>query len=448
MSNRRQRGEGGLFQRHDHPSCPPVGDDGERPEHTSCRGTWVGRIDLGMVDGKQKRRTIYARTQAEGVRKLREARKQVEGGNRNTRGSSLEAWLETWLREVCPSKPRMKPKTLRNYESYVETKIVPAIGKKRLDRLTRDDVRYLHRYVTGRKPDGLELSSTTARHAHRILHTALHDALLDGKIISNVASLVPAPPQAASVKGSLTLPQFAALMRHLDGDRLQSRWAFALFTGARQGECLGLTWACLDLDNGVADLAWQLQRIPYRHDCGAQKKDKTWPCGFKRPDRCPDRELRVSPGFEYQHLDGNLCLQRPKTKGSTRVIPLPAMLLTALRERRALYDAERKHYTRDHGLVWAREDGRPIDGRKDWAEWSGHLEAVGIPHQALHIGRHTASTIMLFLKVPENIRMSILGHSEAATNRLYSHVDLTMQREAMEMFGGALTLELDAGTED
>lgn len=409
---RRQRGEGSISQR---------AED----------GLWVGRIDVGVVNGKRRRRTVYGRTQREVVTKLRAVRKDIEAGNTTTAGTTVQKWLTYWLTDVCPAKPRMRPKTLRTYRSYVENYLTPALGRKRLDQLTPADVRNLHRYVTDQGR-----SSTTAHHAHRILHTALNDAMRDGRLVRNVASLVPAPPKAATPKNALTLDQFAALMRHLDGDRLQSRWAFALFTAARQGECLGLTWDHVDLTNGVADLSWQLQRIPYRHGCGIRRK-AGWPCGG-RPDRCPQRELDVQPGFGYEHLNGNLCLQPPKTKGSTRLIPLPAPLLVAMEERRALYESERRSYTQDHGLVWARLDGRPIDGRIDWVEWSALLAALDIPHMSLHTARHTASTILLALGVEESVRMAILGHSEAATTRLYSHVDLSVQRKAMDTYGAAV----------
>lgn len=412
MATRRQRGEGSVFKR-------------------ASDGRWVGRIDLG----NGKRRTVYGRTQAEAVKKLKDARKDVDAGNLNTASITIEKWLTYWLEQVCPGKTRMKPKTLRNYRSYVENYLTPALGKKRLNKLAAEDVRALHRYVMVDK----KRSSTTAHHAHRILGTALNDAMRDGRATRNVVALVPAPPLAATTKDSLTLDQFVRLMHHLDGNRLQSRWAFGLFTGARQGECLGLTWPHVDLANGVADLAWQLQRIPYRHGCGQRPASGEWPCGRKRADRCTHRELDVRPGFEYRHLEGNLCLQRPKTKGSTRVIPLPPMLLHSLKERRVLYEQERKHYAKDHGLVWARLDGRPIDGRLDWKEWTDMLEAVGLERMRLHVARHTASTILLALGVPENVRMAILGHSEAATNRLYSHVDLTMQRDAMETYSAAVT---------
>lgn len=409
---RRQRGEGSVYKR-------------------ASDGLWVGRVDLGVIDGKRRRKVIYAKTQKEAVKKLAAAKRGVEAGDLNTRGTTLEQWLTYWLAEVCPNKKRMKPKTLRNYQSYVEQHLVPALGKKKLNAITAQDVRSMMTGVMAkRKPNGQTLSSTTAAHAYRILHTALEDAVSDGKVLTNVAHRVDAVSNAATPQDALTFEQFRALMLHLDGDRLQSRWAFGLFTGARQGECLGLTWPCVDLDSGIVDLAWQLQRIPYRHGCGGV-------CG-KRPDRCPARELTILPGFEYRQLDGNLCLQRPKTEGSTRIVPLPPLLLVAMRERRALYDQERRHYARDHGLVWCRENGRPIDGRIDWADWSAYLEAIGVPHMKQHAARHTASTLLQKLGVSEDVRMALMGHSEASTQRIYAHADLSVRREAMDAYGAAV----------
>ena len=104
---RRQRGEGSVFKRAD--------------------GRWVGRVDLGVVNGTRKRKTVYAKTQREAVAKLREARKKVDAGDTNTAGTSLEKWLTYWLDEVCPGKPRMKPKTLRDYRSKVEQYLIPTM---------------------------------------------------------------------------------------------------------------------------------------------------------------------------------------------------------------------------------------------------------------------------------------------------------------------------------
>lgn len=418
---RRQRGEGSVFKR-------------------SSDGLWVGRIDLGWSDGKRKRKQVTGRTQAEVVKKLREARKKVDAGDRTTAGMTVARWLSSWLEEVCPGKPKMRPRTLSNYRAYVRNYLEPSIGNVRLDRLAPQHVRQLHKFMRD-----LGLSETTVGHAHRILGTALNDAMREGLLTRNVVTLVPKPANTPNQRRPLSLEEVRRFFAVTAGDRMASRWHTAFLLGIRQGECLGLRWEFLDLENGTADVAWQLQRIPYKHDCGEKPNGKP-KCGRSRADRCPERALDVSPAFKYVQLDGNLCLQAPKTEGSTRLIPLPAQLVVSLRERREQYLAERDHYEVDHGLVWARRDGRPVDGSQDRAAWHAILEAADIPATDQHSARHTTATLLLAMRVPEHVIMSILGHSEVVTTRGYAHADLTMQREAMGELGSVLLLpsvELD-----
>ena len=446
MTQRRQRGEGAVYQRHDHPTCPPLtegppGKDGKptriRPDH-ACKGTWTALLDLGWRDGKRRRKPIYGPTQKAVIAKLTKAKQELAvHGDLPTAGMTVETWLRKWLTDICPSKPRMRPKTLKGHQSRVENYLIPAIGRIRLDKLKPDHVRQVRDYVLSKG-----LSTTTALHAHRVLSTALNDAVREGLIPRNVTSLVPAPARAKARSRSLTITEVEALLKQVAADRYASRWLAGLLLGLRQGELLGLEWDRVDLQTGTIDVSWQLQRVPYRHTCGQPTgagKARTWPCGRRGGDRCPERTLDTLPGFEYRRLDGNLCLQRPKSEDSTRLIPLPVPLLAALGLRWEQYLAERDGYRTDHGLVWPRVDGRPTDGRKDWQAWSDHLTAAGIEHETQHTGRHTTATLLLALRIPEHVIQSILGHSDAITTRRYQHVDLTMQRTALTQLATTIT---------
>lgn len=415
---RRQRGEGGLFQRHDHKSCPPPDEDGERPEHT-CRGRWVGRVDLGWRNGKRAHKTVYGKTMTECRSRLDKAKAAVAEGNRNTTSKNVEAWLEYWLAEVCPRKPKMKPGTLANYQSYCRNYLVPVLGRVKVDELAPQHVRQLHAYVLAKG-----LSTTTAGHAHRILGTAVNDAVRDGWALRNPVELVPKPRNADNDRRALSIDEVRRVFAVIEGDPLASRWHTAFLLGMRQGECLGLTWDRVDLDVGTVDVAWQLQRIPWRHGCGGK-------CATTNHRGCPDRVMATLPGFEYQQLKGNLCLVKPKTRGSSRLIALPAPLLLSLRD----------HWDRTAygpGLVWRTPDGDPIDGGADRKAWHGILAAAGVDDTDQHSARHTTATLLLALGVPEDVRLAILGHS--AVVDAYQHVDLTMQRAAMEKLGESLAL--------
>lgn len=411
MTKRRQRGEGSVFQR-------------------ASDGMWVGRVELGWINGKRARKSVYARTQAEAVKRLRDARKAVELGDRTTASQSVAQWLTTWIEEVCPAKPRMKPGTLTGYRSIVRKHLIPAIGNVRLDRLAPQHVREVHRYALNHG-----VSPTTVGHIHRALGTALNDAMREGLVTRNVVSLVPKPAAAIIPRRPLELAEARRFFAAIDGDRLASRWHTAFLLGLRQGECLGLRWSMLDLDQGVADVAWQLQRVPYKHGCGLLMTSKPV-CG-RRADHCPQRSLDLRPGMDHIGLEGRLVLQKPKS-GTGRVVPLPEPLVASLRERRARYVVEQAGFEVDYDLVWTDLKGHPLKPAEDRAAWHAALEAAEIPRTDQHSARHTTATLLLAMGVPEHVIMSILGHSQAITTRGYAHADLTMQKAAVAELGSKL----------
>jgi integrase len=96
------------------------------------------------------------------------------------------------------------------------------------------------------------------------------------------------------------------------------------------------------------------------------------------------------------------------------------------------------------GLVWTREDGRPILDRSDTAAWRDTLVAAGIyavneEAPTLHVARHTLATVLQARNVPEPVRMAIMGHSSVAAHRGYAHVDQTLTRAALGELGKLLT---------
>src|SRR5690349_18778055 len=105
---RRNRGDGGLYQRHDHPDCPPPGGDGERPSHP-CRGRWVGNVEV-MVDGKRRRKSVYGRTQREAQAKLKAANREKDAGTLVVASMTTAKWLDYWLDNIAARE--IRPQTL------------------------------------------------------------------------------------------------------------------------------------------------------------------------------------------------------------------------------------------------------------------------------------------------------------------------------------------------
>lgn len=395
---RRQYGSGSVYQR-------------------KSDGRWLGTIEAGYTKtGARRRITVTGRTEAETKAKLKEkaralARGEESGGSRVT----IKTWAETWLTMTAQTST---PNAHTTDRSAVRSWIVPTIGHRRIDQLTPGDIRAVRVAIT----DAGKSTSTALRY-HGTLIRMLKAALVEGYPVPARVFDVTAPGKAVNDRQALPLADALAMLEVASHLPHGSRWVAAFLQGMRQGECLGLTWASVDLTPGeeALTLSWQLQPLPY-----LDKRDRSK--GFRVPD-----------GYEAKQLEGRMHLVRPKSKAGWRVIPLVSVVADGLRHWRDVAPAS------PHDLVWPAPDGRPRDENADREEWRDLQRAADVRHPAgrfydVHESRHTAATMLLAMKVPESTRIQIMGHSSIASTRGYEHVDVSQARAALEQVARRLQL--------
>lgn len=382
MTQRRTKGDGGLTQRHDHPTCPPRDPDtGERPKHR-CRGRWMATLDV-VIDGRRKRKTLYARTKAEAQVKLAKAVEEKRKGSLVMKTMTVEAWMTQWLeRKSRPPKP-LKPQTMRSYRSKVDRYIVPMIGKRRLTDLRAEHIETMYDRM---RDDGL--AEATVRQTHAILLGAMKDAVRADKLSYNPMDKVIPPGTEKAVREQFTVDQARRVLRAAGDD---ARWWLALFYGMRQGEVLGLDWRDVDLDAGTLTVTQTLQTAE----------------------------------------DGTLFLGEPKTARSKRILPLLPQLETRLRL--AWDDAGNP----TSGLVFPARNGKPRQPKRDWQDWRDLIAAAStedepLPVIALHAARNSAASVMEAAGIPDRLVMQILGQSQVTTTHGYQRADLERTRQALE----------------
>ena len=373
---RRDKGEGALFKRAD--------------------GMWCATVELPRgLDGKRRRKVIARKDRGEAQRELRALRATFEAqGDLSTRSLTVEQWMKRYMDDIAPQK--MRPSTLAGARSVVDGFIVPLLGKKKLDRLSADDVRRLHRTVQATPADkklralpldqvpddAKRLSSTYALNAHNILSAALTAAMRDGKVAANVCTLVDKPRARVIQDNALTAEQVKQLVAHLAGRPDAALWMTFLFTGARRGEVLGLE---VERVGPMIDLSWQLQ---------AFKKGTTF-----------------SPDFEYRHLVGTRYLTRPKSRAGWRIVPAHPTLAAIL---------DRHIGGRTSGLVFLNARGEPFYPSTISKAWKDLLADAGLPgHVTLHGARHTFVDMLYASGARESVVMDMLGHSTRSVTRGY-----------------------------
>lgn len=407
-------------------------------------GMWVGAVSITGTDGKRRRKTVSSTDYNTAVAELRKLRKKVAEGQVPVTGSTTVAkWLEHWLETI--QRPNVRPTTYRYYEAAVRLYLLPHLGGKRLDRLTPEHVRAMHRAVQADTVDDqgevLRPGSTrNAQKAQQVLQRALKDAEGEGLLVRNVAAAVRKPRHAAADKGTLSLEVAAHILNTAEASRdpLASRWAVAFWTGARQGELLGLTWDHVDLEAGTIELAWQLQMLGKTHGCG-EPKDGTYPCGHQRPGFCPTGALKPPPGFEARPCHKSLFWTKPKSKAGVRVVPILPAVVDILTAHKA------GDTNNPHNLLWHHPDQRPYSPTEDAKAWKALLVKAKVDHVGVHVIRHSTATILQAAGVDEMTRMALMGHSSAAAQRGYLHLDQSTTRRGLEVLNALTGKVADRG---
>ena len=311
--------------------------------YKASRKVWAATIDLGIApNGKRIRREITSKSRNTVIRKRREALEQVARGTFTIgRKPLMSAWLPHWLENIAA--PRIRPRVAQNYASYIRVHLIPAIGARRIDKLSTDDIRHLHATM---RANGA--SPRTIQAVHNTLSKSLKDAVREELIFSNPCDRMDRPRAASKARDAFSRGEVRLILEESKrmGAGVHSRWLAALILGARQAELLGLEWDRVDLDAGTVDLSWQLQRIKWKHgdDCSC--------VGGMTPARCGERQPDAPEGFEIRPCHAGVWFTRPKTAASVRIVPLPDMLADALRQWREGSISE--------GLVWKR-GGKPIN---------------------------------------------------------------------------------------
>ncbi|WP_067565967.1 tyrosine-type recombinase/integrase [Nocardia acidivorans] len=409
-------------------------------------------MEIGVKpDGSPDRIVIRRKSKAEVVKLRRQTLLKLEQGEVLRKDSTtVEEWLQYWLDEI--QKPLLRPLVWRNLRSSISCNITPHVGRHKLHDLEPQHIRFMIKEIlkSGR-------SLRTAEIAYNNLNKAIKDAIKEQKfgLTKNVLTLVTKPkPKSDSQdtgaqkalptghgrqqkprKALLSDTARAVIRTSVEArDPLAVRWAMALLTGVRQGECLGLTLDALDLEEGKFDLSWALQGVPLNR----RPDGKRW-----TGDVYPLEAYDIPAGFEIRPLYKAMCLVRPKTSKSRRMTPIPEPLLLLLRAH------VKAMAPNPWGLLFVAPPGQklvkpgtPMRPNLDEKLWAEALHRAGAPDVVLHSARHTTATLLLEAGVPEDVRMAIMGHSSAAVQRGYAHADIGMKRAGLSRLDDLIDAEV------
>lgn len=368
--------------------------------HIRRRGkqSWELKFDAGS-DANGERITQYHSfkgTKKEAEYKLAELIAAVGRGayvepSKMTVADFVRARVDQW-----EAAGHITARTSQRYRQLIENQIVPHLGKKLVQKLSRLDVEAWHAALrTG------GLAARTVGHAHRVLGKALHDAEDDNLIARNVCKLRK-PPKVAETE-MVIVRDVPGLVDKLRGSRLYTPAILALLTGMRLGEILAVRERHVDLDRAV---------------------------------------IEVREALEETKAHG-IRFKAAKTKAGRRHVTLPDMAVDALRAHRTqLLEIRMKlgvGKLTDDALFFANLEGKPLRPSAVSSDWGRLAEHIGMPEVTFHALRHTHASQLIAQGVDIVTISKRLGHAKpSVTLAVYAHMFTSDDRKAATAINAAL----------
>ena len=191
-------------------------------------------------------------------------------------------------------------------------------------------------------------------------------------------------------------------LEHVKLIPLYAAFVLVLVMGLRKGELLGLTWADLDLEEGL-----------------------------------------LIPRNQLQRVGGKLLHKRVKTEESENALPMPEICVKALKARKARQEADREAagaaWQDELGLVFTSRYGAPIEPRNFNRYFDWHIKQVGVSRITVHDARRTCASLLVDLDVHPRVIMAILRHADVkVTMEIYAQASSKATRGALKRLGESL----------
>jgi len=357
-------------------------------------GRWEGRYIKGRrPNGKAMYGFIYGRKYTEVKSKLLLIKAQYsnkEKINLSEFQGNLTDWMSYWLQDVV--RPGVKSSTFASYYNKIQNHILPALGERRLDKLSHDDVQ---QFVNDLASKGLAPNSLRA--VFRILSAALQKATDSRMILLNPCSGATLPQVVKARRCAISKLEQEKLEQRALQEKNGTAIILALQTGMRIGEICALRWEDVNFTEAFIYVRRTMGRIAVYSEDGAKTK---------------------------------LIFDTPKTQSSYRTIPLPKHLMEYLMKKKEEADSEYVISCRG-GFA----EPRVVNYR-----FRRLLETLGLAPMCFHSLRHTFATRCIEKNIDITTLSRLLGHSSVKlTLDIYTDSMLEQQRNAMCLIDNLLT---------
>lgn len=361
--------------------------------HKRKDGRWEGRYPKGRnAKGAIKYASVYGKSYREVKEKLLTISKAMAGEtalkNREKMfGQILQLWMDN-------NKSRLKGATINKYQNLIDSHILAELGSVQIGELDATRInKFLNKMLVSGKINGTGgLSPSYVRSMAIVISAAINFAVNEG-LCSPLKTSICKPvsdKKEFSILDKNTQQQFETFLLK-DLDLTKAGIFISLHTGMRIGEVCALSWEDIDLVQNV---------IHVRHTVARVRKSSIFSNGTTE-----------------------LIIDSPKTKSSSRDIPISSKLLPVILKIQQLSSS---------GFVISETDTF-VHPRTYENRYHKTLKECNVDKINYHTLRHTFATRCIEAGVDVKSLSEILGHGNVSiTLNTYVHSSMEMKRNQLE----------------
>ena len=303
--------------------------------------------------------------------------------------------FDIWLNKYC--KLSLKIRSFNKYDNFINLHINPILGEYEITEITSD---ILQDFISLKLKEGNlktkgPLSSNTVFGIASVLKQGFKFALMQDLIIKDPTLSLKLPQATEKEVQALTRDEQKTIeeycLKHNKSNYLGI--VICLYTGIRLGELLALTWDDINFE----DKLLYIKKTSYTSKVNGKNQ---------------------------------IIIDKPKTKKSNRIIPIPDKLLVLLQIQKRASSGD---------YIIATKQNKMVETRSYQRTFESILSKCGIKHYNFHCLRHTFATRALELGMDIKTLSEILGHTNVAiTLNRYAHSLLDYKIQEMNKIGTLL----------
>jgi len=336
-------------------------------------GRWQGTVEIPTLDGKRKRKYVYARTRTECRRKLNALIEEIENsGFYNLTKATFLEYAEKWLNTYCVN---LSPTTIAGYRRDIYTYAAPYIGQAKIAKILPIHIQeMINDFAKTHSEKSCRSLLVTVRSVFKY-------AVLNKSIKTNPCIGIVIPRDIESYKYYIySEEEYNALLQYVKGTREEIPILLAGLCGMRASEIMALTWNDIDFEKCTINI----------------------------------RKANV-------YVNGQVIEKNTKTRNSYRQIVAPKYVI----DRLSLYKSV--------GYVYPKKDGTAEHGGNFGRRFARILKRAGLPHTRFHDLRHFNATMMLKYGISDKEAAERLGHSDINMTKKYQHILSNMKNKAADV---------------